>query len=61
MEIAQYIQKAAEDHLKFQGGSGLPAQLADTDFYLATSDDITVIAHGAVSHEEVEYKIGVKK
>lgn len=60
VEIVSYIVKAAENHLKTEGATKLPAQLAGTDFFLAFSDDASVLAHASVSHEGVEYKIGVK-
>ena len=60
MEISRYLIKAAEDHLKADGAMKLPAQLAGTDFYLASKEDDTVIAHGVIAHKGIEYKIGIK-
>lgn len=62
MELAQYIQKAAEEILKYNTVKELPAQLAETDFYLASADDQTILAHATIKDVSgVEYKIGTRK
>lgn len=61
MEIAENIQKAANDYLKFQASYSFPYQLAGTQFYLAEANDLTIMAFGVAKHNDVEYKIGTKK
>lgn len=61
MEIAENIQKAAENYLKFESSYSFPYQLAGTQFYLTHKDDQTVSAFGVAVHNDIEYKIGPKK
>lgn len=62
MELANYIKKAAENMLKFDTVLALPAKIAETDFYLASAIDETILAHGTIKNADgVEYKIGTKK
>lgn len=62
MELTNYIKKAAEDLLKQETIVQFPARLAETDFFLATASDETILAHGTIKDEGgAEYKIGTKK
>ena len=58
MELAPYIKREAEAVLLHEGTSGLPKRLADTDFFVTAAHDGTIVAHGSVFHEGLEYKVG---
>jgi len=61
MKIANYLEEDAEKYLRYHGATGFPVQLAGTAFFLTNKDDESIIAHGVVVHDSVEYKIGPKK
>ncbi|MDB5260085.1 MAG: hypothetical protein JWN37_316 [Candidatus Nomurabacteria bacterium] len=61
MEIARYIQEAAENALKFDTVLKLPLRLAETDFYLAEANDQDILAHSSIQHGDKEYKIGTRR
>lgn len=61
MELAPYLLKAANDILREQGVEGLPKQLAGSPFWLATAQDKSVIAFGAIEVDGHVYKIGTKR
>jgi hypothetical protein len=62
MEITNYIKDAAEEILNSGIVAALPAQLAGTQFYLASAEDTTILAHGAIKGPDgTEYKIGTKQ
>jgi hypothetical protein len=61
MEITHNIRKQAEDTLRFEGVVNLPKQIADSAFYVGGANDASILAHGVVIFEGVEYKIGTKQ
>ena len=61
MELNKNLTEKALSTLRFEGDSVLPKQIGDTPFFIAEADDATILAHGAVEHEGMEYKIGTKK
>ena len=61
IELADHILTESRSLLT-QGRLKLPMQLPSSPvFYLAEAEDESVMAFGAISHEGVTYKIGVKK
>lgn len=61
MEITHNIKKKAEDILRFEGVTNLPKQIADSAFYIGDANDASILAHGVIVFEGVEYKIGTKQ
>jgi hypothetical protein len=61
MELTQTLIGKAAKTLQFEGVSGLPKQIGNTPFYIAEAKDTTILAHGVIQYEGVEYKIGTKK
>jgi hypothetical protein len=59
MEIASYILEDA--YKKLSEDVSLPCRLANTVFFLSDAYDTTILAFGAVSHNNIEYKIGILK
>ena len=60
MELAPYLLKTAKDILHEQGVEGLPKQHAGSPFWLATAQDKSVMAFGAIEFDGRVYKIGTK-
>jgi hypothetical protein len=58
MELARSLIKKAEALLQASPDLAKPLQLAPGLFYLARGDDMSVLAHGVVLHNGVEYKVG---
>lgn len=61
MELTQNIINEAENILRFEGVSSLPKQIGRTPLFLGVTDDQSILAHGVIVFEGVEYKIGTKK
>ena len=61
MELAPYLLKAANDILREQDVEGLPKQLAASGFWLATAQDKSVMAFGAIEFDGHVHKIGTKR
>lgn len=55
------MEEKAQQTLQYEGLAGLPKEIQNTGFFVAKSDDRTIIAHGAIEFEGVEFKIGTKK
>lgn len=58
MELAPSLVKEALAYLQTIHDLEKPQQLGRGPFYLARTDDRTVLAHGVVLHGGIEYKIG---
>ena len=61
MELAPYLLKAANDLLREEGVEGLPKLLAGSPFWLATVQDKSVMAFGAIEFDGHVYNIGTKR
>lgn len=60
MEISQHIKDEASTVLLSLSTVQLPVQFKSApEFYLAQADDQTVLAFVSITHEGVDYKIGV--
>lgn len=58
MELALSLVKKAEVLLHASLDLATPQNLAPGPFYLARAEDRSVLAHGVVFHNGVEYKVG---
>lgn len=61
MILSKKMEEKAQQTLQYEGLAGLPKEIQNTGFFVAKSDDRTIIAHGAIEFEGVEFKIGTKK
>jgi hypothetical protein len=58
MELSLSLVKKAEVLLRASHDIVTPQQLSPGPFYLARAEDRSVLAHGVVLHNGVEYKVG---
>lgn len=58
MELAKSLTEGATAYLREHGVSLLPHKIGGAPFYVAATDDQTILAHGVVRFNGVEYKIG---
>lgn len=61
MEISENILKAVDELIRFEGIENLPKRIGNSFFFLAEVEDATILGHGGIKFQGVEYKIGTQK